>query len=230
MKKLLSSLLILVLLFTLCPVSALAVTYYPNYDEPVSTPAPVESATTVEKADTKQDKNDDDDKLAGSTEGIYVSDWFTYDMPYVIKVDRTNQVITILSESSSGSFDVIEKQFICSTGTKKHATPEGEFTLSDASRKTWRYFKTYKTYVRYAVHIQGNYFFHSLLYSKPDVSTMSRTSYRKLGTPASHGCIRMLDEDVKWMFENCMAGTKVFVIDCEKDSALNKSLLPPKLK
>ena len=36
----------------------------------------------------------------------------------------------------------------------------------------------------------------------------------------------MLDEDVQWMYENVLAGTKVFIMDCEKDKALNKSLLP----
>ena len=51
-----------------------------------------------------------------------------------------------------------------------------------------------------------------------------------IGGDTSHGCIRMLDEDIKWMFENCLAGTKVFVMDCDKDKELNKSLLPPKLK
>ncbi len=147
-------------------------------------------------------------------------------MPYAVKVDRTNQIITVFSASSSGVYNVIVKQFICSTGTSKNPTPEGEFTLPDTARKEWRLFKTYNTYVRYAVHIKGNYFFHSLLYRKPDIKTLSRTSLRKLGSPASHGCIRMLDEDVQWMYENVLAGTKVFIMDCEKDKALNKSLLP----
>ena len=231
MKKLISSLLILALVMVCFPASALAATYYPNYDEPVRTVSENDSSTTVKKSSSsKTEKPKEIDQPTGSTDGIRVADWYTYDMPYVIKVDRTNQVITVLSETSSGNYDKIEKQFICSTGTRRSPTPKGEFTLSDASRKEWRLFKTYRTYVRYAVHIQGNYFFHSLLYSKPDTSTLSRTSYRKLGSPASHGCIRMLDEDVKWMFENCMAGTKVFVMDCDKDEELNKSLLPPKLK
>ena len=222
MKKLISSLLVLALVMVCFPASALAVTYYPDYDE---TPR-AQEPTYTGKAETPEKV----EQSTGSTDGIYVADWYSYNMPYVIKVDRTNQVITILSESSSGHYDQIEHQYICSTGTSKNPTPKGEFTLSDAERKEWRLFKTYNTYVRYAVHIKGNYFFHSLLYSKPDVSTLSRTSYRKLGTPASHGCIRMLDEDIKWMFENCLAGTKVFVMDCDKDKELNKSLLPPKLK
>ncbi len=227
MKKLIASLLVLTLVMVCFPASALAETFYPNYDE---APRAEDSVFTGKVEETEKVETEKVEQAKGATDGIYVENWYEYDMPYVIKVDRTNQVITILSESSSGYYDQIEHQFICSTGTKKDPTPKGEFELSDASRKEWRLFKTYNTYVRYAVHIQGNYFFHSLLYSKPDVKTLSRTSYRNLGKKASHGCIRMLDEDVKWMFENCMAGTKVYVMDCDKDSELNKSLLPPKLK
>ena len=50
-----------------------------------------------------------------------------------------------------------------------------------------------------------------------------------LGTPASHGCIRMLDEDIKWMAENCLADTMVFIMDCEEDEALTQALKPPAL-
>ncbi len=211
MKKVLTSLLILVLILSMLPVGAFAETY--------------DGLRKNEK------KTQDKDYVPTATEGIYM-DWeeaTSYYQPYVIKVDRVNQIVTILSESYTGDFDVIEKQFICSTGTKKDPTPKGEFTLSDASRRTWRYFKTYKTYVRYGVHIQGNYFFHSLLYKKQDLDTLSKTSYRKLGSPASHGCIRMLDEDIKWMFENCLAGTKVYVMDCKEDKELHDSLMPPPL-
>lgn len=165
--------------------------------------------------------------LPTSTQGVLTDT--SYTMPYAIKVDRTNQVITVFSASEPGVYNVIEKQFICSTGTSQYPTPTGVYTLPDTERRAWRYFKTYDTYVRYAVHIEGNYFFHSLLYSEPDLATRSNTSYRNLGKPASHGCIRMMDEDIKWLAENCLAGTKVFIMDCQRDDALNQSLLPPKL-
>ena len=207
MKKLICVLLALVL--ALAPVSAFAEEYYTGY---------------------RSDRNTfDKDEVASPRQGIYVDDWYDYDMPYIIKVDRTNQLISIYEESSPGYYDVLTKRYICSTGTKKDPTPKGMFTLSDASRKEWRYFKTYKTYVRYGVHIEGNYFFHSLLYSKPDTSTMSKTSYKKLGSPASHGCIRMLDDDIKWMFEKCLAGTRVYVMDCEKDEELHDKYMPEPL-
>ncbi len=165
--------------------------------------------------------------LPSSTQGVVTNAGYT--MPYAIKVDLTNQVITIFSASEPGVYNVIEKQFICSTGTSSDPTPTGVYSLPDTERRAWRYFKTFDTYVRYAVHIKGNYFFHSLLYSEPDLDTMSTTSYRKLGTPASHGCIRMLDEDIKWMAENCLADTMVFIMDCEEDEALTQALKPPAL-
>ncbi len=252
MRKLLSSLLVLALLLALLPVSALAEesnvwdavgpaptqdsssnvwgVYDPNAAPPATNSGAETPAAPESSAQQSQGKvtevNNEEGKLPTATQGVLVDS--AYSMPYAVKVDRTNQIITIFSASSAGVYNVIEKQFICSTGTSKNKTPEGVFTLPDTTRKEWRYFKTYNTYVRYAVHIEGNYFFHSLLYSRPDLSTMSRTSYRKLGTPASHGCIRMLDEDVKWMAENCAAGTKVFIMDCQKNSELNKSLRPPK--
>ena len=207
MKKFICLLLAVVL--ALAPVSAFAETY----------DGLNRSSTQKEEAEKPS-----------ARQGVYVEDWYDYNMPYVIKVDRVNQLISIYMETSNGCYDHLVKRYICSTGTKKDPTPKGMFTLSDASRREWRYFKTYKTYVRYGVHIEGNYFFHSLLYSKPDVSTMSKTSYKKLGSPASHGCIRMLDEDIKWMFENCLAGTRVYVMDCVEDDELHDKYMPEPLK
>ena len=211
MKKLIC--LVLAMILALAPVTAFAEDTYDG----------------LNRAETKKEAAKEEEKPS-ARQGIYVEDWYDYDMPYVIKVDRVNQIISIYEESSSGCFDVLTKRYICSTGTKKDPTPLGMFTLSDARRSVWRYFKTYKTYVRYGVHIKGNYFFHSLLYKKPDVSTLSKTSYKKLGTPASHGCIRMLDEDIKWMFENCLAGTRVYVMDCQKDDDLHDQYMPEPLE
>ena len=40
---------------------------------------------------------------------------------------------------------------------------------------------------------------------------MSTTSYRKLGTPASHGCIRLAVKNAKWLWENITDGTTVVI-------------------
>ncbi len=150
----------------------------------------------------------------------------SYEKPYIVGVDTVNQVITVVKRGDSDSYDVPVKYFICSTGTKKDPTPDGLFLLSNSDRYDWMYFKKFKCYVRYPVHIFEDYFFHSLIYNKQDVSSLSRSSYNNLGKPASHGCIRMLDDEVKWMSENLEGGTAVIVYAGASDSALNKALKP----
>ena len=51
-----------------------------------------------------------------------------------------------------------------------------------------------------------------MLYSKQDESALRNGSVWSLGTPASHGCIRLQVEDAKWLFENCKRGSLVIVI------------------
>ena len=214
MKKLLSAALVFCMVLTLTVSTVSAGDGFTGFYK--------DNITAVSNAKATVEE-DESGKKPSATAGLRISN---YDKKYAIKVDTTNQVVTILSKGTSGDYDVIEQQFICSTGTSDHPTPAGTFKLSDAERKEWRYFKTYKTYVKYAVHIKGDYFFHSCLYSKPSDNTKYRssTSVKKLGTKASHGCIRLWDDDIKWMFENCEAGTLVYVTACEKDSDLNKAL------
>jgi len=54
--------------------------------------------------------------------------------------------------------------------------------------------------------------FHSVLYSEKDTSTLREGSVYALGSPASHGCIRLSVKNAKWLFEHCKRGTVVIVI------------------
>ncbi len=152
--------------------------------------------------------------------------YYGYDMAYVIGVDVTNQVVTIVARGESDLYDRVTRQFVCSTGTKEDPTPTGTHYLDAGDRLEWAYFKTYECYVRYPVRIFDNYFFHSLLYDKDDVTTLRSSSKRNLGKRASHGCIRMMDEDVKWLSENCHEGTAVIVYEGTKNAELTASLKP----
>lgn len=209
-----------------------------NGTEPAATPAPTTSTQTsggglinTPIAETSTAKP----KTAYTVPGTDVSPLYpfdgsdylvdpTYNMPYIVGVDTINQVITIVEKSDSGRYDQTVKVFICSTGTAKDPTPAGTYILPASTRGEWAFFKTYNCYVRYPVRIQGNYFFHSLLYKEKDLSTQTSSSRRNLGKAASHGCIRMWDHDVQWLSENALEGTLVAVYAGESDSALNKAL------
>lgn len=160
-------------------------------------------------------------------EGLYAP--ATYTLPYAVMVDRENQIVTVLERSkTTGVYSVVVDQFICSTGASRSWTPEGYHTLVRSTRMEWRYFPSSSCYIRYAVRIHGDYFFHSILYNERDLNSLSVKSYRALGSMASHGCIRMLDEDVHWLSDHCPKDTLIWIMDGRRDDALHDSLVPSK--
>ncbi|MDE5830861.1 MAG: L,D-transpeptidase [Clostridia bacterium] len=64
-------------------------------------------------------------------------------------------------------------------------------------------------YGQYASRITGSILFHSVPYVYQDKSTLEWWEYDKLGQTASLGCVRLTVEDAKWIYSNCIAGTKV---------------------
>ncbi|HHY83676.1 MAG TPA: L,D-transpeptidase family protein [Clostridiales bacterium] len=147
-------------------------------------------------------------------------------MPYQIEVDVTNQVVTVFGRDSSGNYTKVVRQMICSTGKPSTPTPLGTFKLPGGpyDRGVWGYFAKYKTWARYFTRIKGSYLFHSVLYSKQDVSTLKKSTVEALGTPVSHGCIRLMVEDARWIYENALAGTIVNIVKKPKNPELTKKL------
>jgi len=66
-------------------------------------------------------------------------------------------------------------------------------------------------WAQYWFRINGPYLFHSVLYNKADSGTLIGGSLAKLGSRASHGCVRLKVEDAKWIYSNCGAGTNVVI-------------------
>lgn len=65
-------------------------------------------------------------------------------------------------------------------------------------------------YAQYCTRITGQVLFHSVwYYKKYDKSTMSVAAYNVMGNKASHGCVRLLCEDAKWIYDNCALNTRV---------------------
>ena len=127
---------------------------------------------------------------------------------YCVEVDVTNQITTVYRASDRR----IVRQMICSTGTDDY-TPLGTFRMEQSrpltDRLEWYYITKFKCYVKYATRIKGGILFHSIPYAKKDMQTIDREALAQLGTKASHGCIRLLWEDARWISEHCPAGTTV---------------------
>ena len=148
-----------------------------------------------------------------------------YDMPYYIGVDLTNQIVTIYNTQDN----TIVRQMLTSSGMND-STPEGVFYLMERGRASergeWTWFEQYHCWVKFATRIVRGYMFHSLPYERKDESTIIEQHVRELGTPTSHGCMRLRLDDARFIAQNCQVGTMVRIYkDSEKQEELRQLLL-----
>ena len=144
---------------------------------------------------------------------------------YLLMVDVTNQITRAFTYDEEGLYTVLVREMICSTGTEKNPTPLGT-TIMPKKRARWGYFPTWDSHAQYLTRIDSANAFHSVLYSEPDERTLSVKSFEALGTRASHGCVRLLVSDAKWIYDNCQEGTIITVYEGEYDPEYTMTLKP----
>lgn len=119
---------------------------------------------------------------------------------YTIRINKATNVVTVYSNGSP------YKAFVCSTG---NATPIGTFHTSQKLR--WHVLDG-PSYGQYCTRIVNGVLFHSVwYYANGNYASQSYVQYNKLGTTASHGCVRLTVADAKWIYENCPLGTSVTI-------------------
>lgn len=118
-----------------------------------------------------------------------------------VEVDLTRQRVRVYKEKT------LLKDMIASTGVPDKPTPQGSFRLEN--RGEWFFSEKYQQGGFYWVSFlnNGQYLFHS-------VPTDRRRRFipeeaARLGTPASHGCVRLTLEDARWIYDNLPRGTRV---------------------
>ncbi len=134
---------------------------------------------------------------------------------YMIKINKQQNVVTIYKDKA-GKYKPF-KAFVCSSG---YATPVGTFYLKEKIR--WHILDG-PTYGQYCTRIHKSFLFHSVWYyemKKPN--TQSYIQYNRLGTTASHGCVRLTVGDAKWIYDNCPTGTKVIIYNSSNPGPLGK--------
>lgn len=139
-------------------------------------------------------------------------------MPYLIKVNKTQNIVIIYKQDDSGEYTVPVKAMVCSVG-KEGNTPSGTFKTSD--KYTWRLLEG-NVYGQYATRITGHFLFHSVPYFEKSKDTLEYDEYNKLGSAASAGCIRLSVEDLKWIYDNCPTKTTVIMYESDKKEPLEK--------
>ena len=147
---------------------------------------------------------------------------------YMLKVDVTNQVTTAYELDAQGEYSIVARQMICSTGTRSNPTPL-KTTQSKGSRARWGYFPEWDSHAQYLTRIDSANAFHSVLYREPNAQALVVGAYNALGSRASHGCVRLLVADAKWIYDNCPSGTTITVYEGASDPELTQMLKPPPL-
>ncbi|MBQ6374347.1 MAG: peptidoglycan-binding protein [Clostridia bacterium] len=128
---------------------------------------------------------------------------------YRVEVSIARQKVYVYQLNADNGYDLV-KTFNCSTGLH-NSTPRGIF-LNARPINRWHYFEKFHCWAQYSFRIEGDILFHSVIYGSKNENSLHRSSLRKLGDPASHGCVRLTVEDSKWLFENCERGSLVVVI------------------
>jgi len=171
------------------------------------------------------------EELVGDN-GIYHEEFTIPPSPstdtYMLVVDEYHQLAIAYKRDENGEYTIPVRYMPTTTGARSSPTIKGTFNMRE-------------NYVRYGLFSCGVYgqywrqitrafYFHSLLYSRRNANTYT-SSYNKLGTRASAGCVRMYVPDARWIFYNCAPGTLVTIQRGDSDdtqtAAIKAQLMYP---
>ncbi len=152
---------------------------------------------------------------------------------YYILLDIKNQICTVFEKDDAGEYTKIVRRFLVSTGSYAKSakypygtpTPLGTWKLGGGRERFGEFAGFDNTYARYWTQIVSGIFFHSIMYTKRDLETLQSSAYRNLGNNVSHGCIRLMVEDAKWLYYYACPGTTIKITEGEpRDNELKKKL------
>ena len=138
--------------------------------------------------------------------------------PYYIKVNKTQNCVTVYTYDEYGEYTVPVRAMVCSCGLDG-ATVTGDFSIYYNQLWNPLYGDVYGYYVS---GFYGDYLFHSVPFYYDSSDSLKVEEYNKLGQDGSLGCVRMAVADVKWIYENCAIDTPVTVYEDENPGPLGK--------
>jgi|GEM_PF-2062692 len=129
---------------------------------------------------------------------------------YYLLVDKESFAIGVFTYDESGEYNKLLYTFPCALGESDRMTTVGVWEIS--SKGPWKLWST-GWYSPYYCRFTAGLYIHGAVYAKDQFSTMSPTSYEKIGTKSTSGCIRTTVEGAEWIYYNCPAGTIIEIVD-----------------
>ncbi len=126
---------------------------------------------------------------------------FSSSEDFMIEVDLSRQIVLVYYNG------MLIKEMICSGGKQSTSTPIGEFSTTQKVYYQW--VAKFNVGAYYWTRFYKDYLFHSVPFNED--GEIIEEEYNKLGTPASHGCIRLKLDEAKWLYEKLPLGVKVSI-------------------
>jgi lipoprotein-anchoring transpeptidase ErfK/SrfK len=131
------------------------------------------------------------------------------DLPPVVVIQRESKRLHLYEQGT------LVRTFPIATGTSQYPTPLGEFSIVDMQRHPWWY-PPPSDWARDAKPIPpgpGNPLGTRWMgFDRYMVGIHGTSNAASIGTPASHGCVRMYTWDAEWLFDRIRHGTPVHVL------------------
>lgn len=135
----------------------------------------------------------------------------TPEFPYYLYAEKGSYTLTIYEMDEFGEYTKVYKTYRISHGGNK--TPTGIFTLGEKER--WHNFPDGGT-VQYATHYHARLYIHSPLYAEENAGKLWPRYYdgdHGIGGSNTGGCLRMVTEASRFIYENCPVGTTLEIVN-----------------
>jgi len=159
------------------------------------------------------------EELVGDNDVYDENDMPPYPAPdtYKLVINVYHQFAAVYKKDAGGEYTVPVRYIIVSSGAHKTPTPLGTFEMGKSSVRFGE-FVSYGVYGQYWRQITRSIFCHSLIYESRNARSYTN-SYKELGKRVSHGCVRMLVPDARWIYYNLGPGTVCDIIRGDKEDA-----------
>ena len=165
------------------------------------------------------------EELVGDN-GVYADETQIPPVPaadtYMLIIDEYHQFGTVYKKDESGAYTVPVRYLVVSSGARKTPSPKGTFDMGDDYVR-FGLFVSHGVFGQYWRQITRNIYCHSQIYSARNAQSYT-SSYNDLGKRASHGCVRMLVPDARWVYYNLGPGTVCEIVRGDKDDAASAAI------
>lgn len=131
--------------------------------------------------------------------------------PYYLYAEKGSYTLTIYGADDNGEYTEVVATYRIAHGGNK--TPAGIFTLGEKER--WHNFPDGGT-VQYATRYHERLYIHSPLYAREDAAQLWPRYYdgdHGIGGSNTGGCLRMVTEASRFIYENCPEGTTLEIVN-----------------